>query len=105
MTKLCTLCQLFLVIGLAGSSNAAWPLQTRIDDAVARHGAEVCPGLGRPFALMRDIRDKTHALVGHVPGVETKTDVAKRRRITKALLLGLPGTTADATPAGLRPLI
>ena len=30
---------------------------------------------------------------------------AKRRRITKALLLGLPGTTADATPAGLRPLI
>ena len=27
---------------------------------------------------------------------------AKRRRITKALLLGLPGTTADATPAGLR---
>ena len=43
-------------------------------DAVARHGAEVCPGLGRPFALMRDIRDKAHALVGHVPGVETKTD-------------------------------
>ena len=32
-------------------------------DAVARHGAEVCPGLGRPFALMRDIRDKAHALV------------------------------------------
>ena len=48
-------------------------------DAVARHGAEVCPGLGRPFALMRDIRDKAHALVGHVPGVETKTDVAKCR--------------------------
>ena len=43
-------------------------------DVVARHGAEVCPGLGRPFALMRDIRDKAHALVGHVPGVETKTD-------------------------------
>ena len=48
-------------------------------DVVARHGAEVCPGLGRPFALMRDIRDKAHALVGHVPGVETKTDVAKCR--------------------------
>ena len=48
-------------------------------DAFARHGAEVCPGLGRPFALMRDIRDKAHALVGHVPGVETKTDVAKCR--------------------------
>lgn len=47
----------------------------------------------------------SNALVGHVPGVETKTDVAKCRRITKALLLGLPGTTADATPAGLRPLI
>ncbi|MBO6121905.1 MAG: right-handed parallel beta-helix repeat-containing protein [Kiritimatiellae bacterium] len=43
-------------------------------DVVARHGAEVCPGLGRPFALMRDIRDKAHALVGHVPGVETKTN-------------------------------
>ena len=140
----CFLC----AVGSAGSSNAAWPLQTRFDwlraqlvvtraldgalwryfylrelakdgrtdadvlseidadfDAVARHGAEVCPGLGRPFALMRDIRDKAHALVGHVPGVETKTDVAKCRRITKALLLGLPGTTADATPAGLRPLI
>lgn len=144
LAVVCFLC----AVGFAGSSNAAWPLQTRFDwlraqlvvtraldgalwryfylrelakdgrtdayvlseidadfDAVARHGAEVCPGLGRPFALMRDIRDKAHALVGHVPGVETKTDVAKCRRITKALLLGLPGTTADATPAGLRPLI
>ena len=31
-----------------------------------------------------------------------RTSAETRRRITKALLLGLPGTTDDATPAGLR---
>ena len=56
LAVVCFLC----AVGFAGSSNAAWPLQTRFD-------------------WLRAQLVVTRALVGHVPGVETKTDVAKCR--------------------------
>ena len=44
---------------------------------------------------------KRMAVAGAPTAVE-KSAAADRKRITHALLLGLPGTTDDATPAGLR---